>query len=92
MKYLLLIMLIGGCFCLPSYAEEKYDAFYNADGSLRDPVPGDGYTAKENYGILALALWAVFVVWAGCLTRGNPIAIIIAAIIAIIGSMIVWQW
>ena len=76
----------------PSWDPEFGDLMYHTDGSLRDPCPGDAYTAEQNYWILVLALWGVFVIWAGVGTGGNPIAIFIACIIGLLGSIVVFCW
>lgn len=91
MKYLLIVTLICSCLCLPSYASEDYDPFYEDDGSLRDPDPSDGYTAEQSYGLLFFALFYWFVVVCG-IGVPNPICKIIACILAIIGAIVMFQW
>ena len=71
---------------------EHGDLMFNADGSLVDSNPGNDYTAEQEYWILALALYAVFVVWAGIGTRSHPILPFLAAIIGGIWAIVVWNF
>ena len=73
--------------------ETKYgNLMFNADGSLRDPDGTDSYTAEQSYWILALALWGVFVIWAGVGTGGNPYVMLFACLVGIVGAIVIWSW
>ncbi len=71
---------------------DDFDLMFHADGTLRDPVPGDGYTASQNYWILAFALVGVFFVWAGSFS-GNPIMFVGSCLFCIIvGLLVMFVW
>lgn len=82
--------LIGTAYAASE--DEEYDLMFHADGSLRDPVPGDGYTASQNYWILVWTIVGVFFVWAGWF-RGIPFFFIGSWIFFIIvGFIILFVW
>lgn len=71
--------------------DEYGDAFYNADGTLTDPNPDDGYTAEQNYWILIFSLFFWFVVVCGMGSR-KPLFMTIACIMTLIGAAVIWSW
>ena len=76
----------------PNWDEEYGDIMWNADGSLKDQTPDNGYTAEQEYGFLIYAIWGVFFMWAGAFTRGNKVLVALWLIIGIIGSVIIYSW
>lgn len=77
----------------PSWDDEFGNLMYRSDGSLRDPSPDDGYTASQNYWILAWCLLALFL-WIGFATGTllGAIVSIVGYIILFILGFIMWQW
>ncbi len=75
----------------PSWDDEFGDLMYNADGTLKDPNPDDGYNAVQSYWILIITLIGAFCVWAGIFTK-TPIGMLIACIICLIGGIVIWFW
>ncbi len=71
-----------------SWDNEFGNLMYHADGSLRDPSPGDGYTASQNYWILVMAVVGVMCVWAGVGTR-HPLGMAFACIVVIVIAIFV---
>lgn len=75
----------------PVWDDEFGDLMYNPDGTLKDPNPGDAYNAAQSYWILIVFLVAAFCCFAGVMTR-TPIGMLIACLIAIIGSIFIFCW
>jgi len=69
---------------------EYGDLMHHADGTLRDQDLTDNYTPQEANWILALFVFA-FLIWAGILSR-DPTICLVLWIIALIGSMIVYNF
>jgi hypothetical protein len=74
------------------WERENSNLMFDAYGELVDPIDEDNYTAEQTYWILALALWGVFVIWAGVGTGGNPIVMLFACLIGILGAIVVFCW
>ena len=71
--------------------ERKYgDLMFHADGTLRDTEPGNDISAEGEYWILALVIYAVFFMWSGIGTGGNPMAIAIINLIGLIAAIIMY--
>ena len=70
---------------------EYGDLMYHADGRLRDQNLKDGYSAEQAYWVLAMALWGVFFVWAGMLTR-TFIGFIFVQVVGIILALYVFTF
>ena len=75
-----------------NWENEYGDLMYHADGSLRDPATGDGYTASQNYWIIAMIVIGVMCVWAG-VGSGNPFFFIGSCLFCIIVALfVIFAW
>jgi hypothetical protein len=61
----------------------EYNTMYNSDGSLNDPVPDDGYTAKQNHSIVVMVIILIFFVWCG-MGSGIPFFQLLSCIVALL--------
>lgn len=86
-KAIFVLILLG---CLFNLSSAYGDLMFDEDGKLRDPTPGDAYSASQGYWILALAILGFFI-FAGICT-GNPYVFVAMCIIAIILSIVVFSW
>ena len=66
---------------------EYGDMMFHADGTLRDQDLTDNYTAGEHYILVIAAIWLVFFVWAGIMTRHLIGFVIVMAIGVVLGAV-----
>ena len=88
MKKIIFVLILLSC--LFNLSSAYGDLMFDEDGKLRDPTPGDGYTAAQGYWILALMILAFFI-WVGACS-GNPYVFVVMCIVAIILSIVVFNW
>jgi hypothetical protein len=70
----------------------EYNLMFDEYGDLRDPVPGDSYTASQNYWVLILAILVVFFLFGGVCMRIHPIVTVFIWIFTIILACVVSIW